>query len=153
MVVTIDVDPPVSVRARSLLSDKGYTNVHVTTGDGRLGWPPSVPYDRVVAWCSVGVVPQAWLDQSKPDAILLIPMRSGKQSWICKYRRSALSVGCQPVARELRLPPTLSVPMMTSMATTAARPNCLVLPIVCFVARTTRMCHGTSPWPGWFYLM
>jgi len=84
MVVTIDVDPPVSVRARSLLSDKGYTNVHVTTGDGRLGWPPSVPYDRVVAWCSVGVVPQAWLDQSKPDAILLIPMRSGKQSWICK---------------------------------------------------------------------
>jgi len=88
MVVSIDVDPPVSNRARSLLSSKGYTNVHVTTGDGRLGCVSSAPYDRVVAWCSVGVVPQAWLDQSRPDAILLIPMRSGEQSSICKYRRS-----------------------------------------------------------------
>jgi protein-L-isoaspartate(D-aspartate) O-methyltransferase len=87
-VVTIEVDPPVSDRARSLLSSKGYTNVYVTTGDGRLGWPFAAPYDRVVAWCSVGVVPQAWLDQTKPDAVLLIPVRSGDQASICKYRRS-----------------------------------------------------------------
>ena len=28
------------------------------TGDGRLGWPTSAPYDRVVVWCSVDAQPQ-----------------------------------------------------------------------------------------------
>jgi protein-L-isoaspartate(D-aspartate) O-methyltransferase len=59
LVASIDVDPPVTARARSLLSSKGYTTVHVTTGDGRLGLPAFAPYDRVVAWCSVDEVPQA----------------------------------------------------------------------------------------------
>jgi protein-L-isoaspartate(D-aspartate) O-methyltransferase len=88
MVVSIDVDPPVSERARSRLSTARYTNVLVTTGDGRLGSPTFGPYDHVVAWCSVGVVPEAWLDQSTPDAVLVVPLRSAEHSWIGKYRRS-----------------------------------------------------------------
>ena len=87
-VVSVDVDPPVTDRARSLLSSKGYTNVHVTTADGRLGWPPLSPYDRVVAWCTVGAVPQAWLDQAMPDAILILPIHRAEHHYIGIYRRS-----------------------------------------------------------------
>jgi len=86
-VCSIDVDPPVTKRARSLLSNKGYTNVRLATGDGRLGYPSFAPYDRVIAWCSVGVLPQAWLDQSKPDATLVIPMRNAEQPWISTFHR------------------------------------------------------------------
>jgi len=64
------------------------SNVHLTTGDGRLGWPCFAPYDRVVAWCSVDAVPQAWLDQTSPDAILVVPMRSGERHWIGTYHQS-----------------------------------------------------------------
>jgi len=88
MVVSIDVDPPVTARARSLLSGKGYTNVRVTTGDGRFGWPSFAPYDRIVAWCSVDVIPPAWLRQSTTDTILVVPMRNTEQQWISKYHRS-----------------------------------------------------------------
>jgi protein-L-isoaspartate(D-aspartate) O-methyltransferase len=88
MVVTIDVDPPVSERARSLLSGSAYANVYITTGDGRLGWPSPAPYDRVVAWCSVDTVPQPWLDQSRPHTILVVPMRSPEEHWINVFHRS-----------------------------------------------------------------
>ncbi len=71
------------------LSGKPYANVHITTGDGRLGWPSSAPFDRVVAWCSVDAVPQPWLDQSRPNAILLVPMRSPEEHWISVCHRSA----------------------------------------------------------------
>jgi protein-L-isoaspartate(D-aspartate) O-methyltransferase len=87
IVVSVDVDPPVTARARSLLSGKGYTNVHFTTGDGRLGWPSFALYDRVVAWCSVDALPPAWLDQTRPEAILVVPMQSAEHPWIAIYHR------------------------------------------------------------------
>lgn len=88
MVASIDVDPPVSERARSLLSRKGYTNAHLQTRDGRRGWPSCAPYDRVVAWCSVTVVPRAWIDQSAPEALLVVPIRTASGQAVCKYLRS-----------------------------------------------------------------
>jgi protein-L-isoaspartate(D-aspartate) O-methyltransferase len=88
IVASVDVDPPVTARARSLLSNNRYSNVHLTTGDGRLGWPSFALYDRVVAWCSVDAVPLAWLDQSRPDAILVVPMRRAQHPWIAIYHRS-----------------------------------------------------------------
>jgi protein-L-isoaspartate(D-aspartate) O-methyltransferase len=88
VVASIDVDPPVSERARSLLSSKGYMNAYLRTGDGRRGWPFFAPYDRVVAWCSVTVVPRTWIDQSGPEALLLVPIRTGRRQSIYKYRRS-----------------------------------------------------------------
>jgi protein-L-isoaspartate(D-aspartate) O-methyltransferase len=88
IVASVDVDPPVTARARSLLSNYAYSNVHLTTGDGRLGWLSFAPYDRVVAWCSVAAVPQAWLDQTRPDTILVVPMQCVEDPWIAIYHRS-----------------------------------------------------------------
>jgi protein-L-isoaspartate O-methyltransferase len=45
------------------------------------------PYDRLIAWCSVTNVPSAWLDQTVPGAILVIPTRAGTEQWIARYSR------------------------------------------------------------------
>jgi protein-L-isoaspartate(D-aspartate) O-methyltransferase len=91
LVASIDVDPPVLARARSLLLGKGYTTVHMTTGDGRLGWPAFAPYDRIIAWCSIDALPQTWLDQTSPEAILVVPMRSAEHHWIGSSWQSRMS--------------------------------------------------------------
>ena len=89
MVVTIDVDPPISDAQGHCCPERGTrmctSQPRMADSAGHVPLPTIAPWPRVF----VSVVPQAWLAQSRPDAILLIPVRSGAQSWICKYRRSA----------------------------------------------------------------
>jgi len=47
------------------------------------------PYDRVVAWCSVTHIPEAWSRQTRPDGILVIPLRGGARPRIVRYIRHA----------------------------------------------------------------
>ena len=51
-------------------------------GDGFKGWPQFAPYDRVIVTCGAPEVPQALLDQLKPDGIMVIPV--GVESQIMK---------------------------------------------------------------------
>ncbi|WP_308408030.1 hypothetical protein [Streptomyces mayonensis] len=48
-----------------------YPSVHV--GDGTLGHDAHAPYDRVIATCSVGSVPTAWREQTKPGGRIVTP--------------------------------------------------------------------------------
>jgi protein-L-isoaspartate(D-aspartate) O-methyltransferase len=92
-VVSIDVDPEMTRRSARLLADAGYNNVLLVAADGRAGWPTHAPFDRVVAWGSVTDVPQAWRDQTRPGALVVVPMRDDGKSWVSKYcriRRRAL---------------------------------------------------------------
>jgi protein-L-isoaspartate(D-aspartate) O-methyltransferase len=90
-VVSIDVDPEVTFRATRLLADAGYGNVLLVTADGRQGWPSHAPFGRVVAWCSVGDVPTAWRAQTRPGAVLVVPMRADGETWVGKYHRTRRS--------------------------------------------------------------
>jgi len=50
--------------------------------------PPHAPFDRVVAWCSVSDVPQSWRAQTRPGAVLVVPIRVDEKRWVAKYRRT-----------------------------------------------------------------
>ncbi|MEU6313760.1 hypothetical protein [Streptomyces sp. NPDC047014] len=54
--VTVEVDHALADRAREALACLGH-HPTVVCGDGRLGWGPRAPYDRVLATCSVRRVP------------------------------------------------------------------------------------------------
>lgn len=75
-VTTVDLDEEIAESARAHLAAAGHRPA-VLTGDGARGCPEHAPYDRVVATCAVPSVPYSWLDQCRPDALVLTPLSTG----------------------------------------------------------------------------
>lgn len=71
-VTTVEVDGALAEPARQALNKAGYP-VKVVTGDGTEGYPPGAPYDRIVVTASVHTLPYAWVEQSRPGGVLVVP--------------------------------------------------------------------------------
>jgi protein-L-isoaspartate(D-aspartate) O-methyltransferase len=54
----------------------GYTNIHVLTGDGTLGWPDHAPYDAVIVTAGAPEIPKPLLEQLAAGGRLVIPVGS-----------------------------------------------------------------------------
>lgn len=72
-VTSIEIDPAVAAQARKALSDTGYGEVEVITGDGARGYPPGGPYDRLIATTAVNHIPYPWVAQTRPGGRVLLP--------------------------------------------------------------------------------
>ncbi|MEU0358831.1 methyltransferase domain-containing protein [Streptomyces cyaneofuscatus] len=79
LVTTIEVDPALAAQAAGCLERVGL-DAEVVQGDGAGGHAASAPYDRVVATCSVRAVPPAWIAQTVPGGVVLVPWES---PWFC----------------------------------------------------------------------
>jgi protein-L-isoaspartate(D-aspartate) O-methyltransferase len=73
-VYTIEILQPLAERAESTLRRLGYTNVHVRTGDGYLGWPEAAPFDAILVTCAPDHVPAPLVDQLKDGGRMIIPV-------------------------------------------------------------------------------
>ncbi len=62
-VYTIEIDPQLGERAKKILRDLGYDNVHVRIGDGYRGWPEEAPFDGILVTAAPDRVPDELLDQ------------------------------------------------------------------------------------------
>ncbi|MFE6775467.1 methyltransferase domain-containing protein [Streptomyces sp. NPDC057676] len=71
-VVSVEVDPAVTARARAALA-RAKLAPEVVHGDGTYGWPAGAPYDRLIATAGVRTVPPAWLEQVRPGGVVLAP--------------------------------------------------------------------------------
>jgi protein-L-isoaspartate(D-aspartate) O-methyltransferase len=71
-VFTVDIDPEMASRARAALKT---TRTKVVTGDGRDGYGPGSPYDRIIVTASHDSIPHAWLEQLHPGGLLEVPLR------------------------------------------------------------------------------
>lgn len=71
-VLSIEIDPEIAERARSNLVKTG-RDVRVITGDGAAGYLPGAPYDRIIATCSVEIVPWAWVAQTRSGGVIVTP--------------------------------------------------------------------------------
>ncbi len=71
-VTGIEADPEIARTARDNLRQVA-GDVHVVTGDGLLGAPDRAPFDRVIATFGLRTVPAAWVAQTRPGGILLVP--------------------------------------------------------------------------------
>lgn len=65
--------------ARETLAAAGYEQISVRHGDGRNGWPKHAPYDRSYLTCAASAFPDAVSEQLHQGAILLGPIRNGRQ--------------------------------------------------------------------------
>ncbi|WP_159942636.1 MULTISPECIES: methyltransferase domain-containing protein [unclassified Nocardiopsis] len=71
-VTSLEIEPHVAGAAREALRTEGYSPaVHVADGYG--GYPPDAPYDRVVSACGLRRLPPAWLEQLRPDGLVVCP--------------------------------------------------------------------------------
>ncbi|MCC3776819.1 methyltransferase domain-containing protein [Streptomyces sp. UNOB3_S3] len=71
-VVSVDVDEGAVEAARSRLARLGPA-AEVVHGDGSAGYGPGAPYDRIVVTCGVRTLPFAWVEQTRPGGVVLVP--------------------------------------------------------------------------------
>jgi methyltransferase of ATP-grasp peptide maturase system len=69
-VTSIDIDESLTRRARERLGVIGL-NPTVVTGDGRAGYEPNAPYDRVISTCGFDHVPVGWIEQMSPGGLII----------------------------------------------------------------------------------
>ncbi|WP_323375907.1 methyltransferase domain-containing protein [Streptomyces alkaliterrae] len=71
-VVSVEVDGAVVESARTALKAAGL-DAEVVHADGRDGWAPGAPYDRVVVTAGVREFSPHWLRQARPGGVVLAP--------------------------------------------------------------------------------
>ncbi|MEO3802356.1 methyltransferase domain-containing protein [Nonomuraea sp. B1E8] len=75
-VTTVEVDSAVAGQAAKNLAAAG-AKPHLVVGDGAAGCPQRAPFDRIHVTCGVRTVPYAWVEQSRPGAVMVMPYCPG----------------------------------------------------------------------------
>jgi protein-L-isoaspartate(D-aspartate) O-methyltransferase len=73
-VVSVDIDPEIASAARLALHDGGYA-VEVVHADGRFGFAPKAPYDRIMVTASADAIAPDWHEQLRDGGLLELPLR------------------------------------------------------------------------------
>lgn len=75
-VTSIEVDSVVAAQAAANLTAAGFVpevDVRLVVGDGAAGDAEHAPYDRVHVACGVTAVPHAWIEQTRPGGVIVLP--------------------------------------------------------------------------------
>ncbi|MFF4484541.1 hypothetical protein ACFY1A_47380 [Streptomyces sp. NPDC001520] len=70
--VSVEVDDELARQAKGHLDAAGI-DASVVVADGADGWPPGVPYDRMISTYAVDQVPWAWVEQTRPGGRIVTP--------------------------------------------------------------------------------
>jgi len=91
MVYSIERVTELAEFARQNLTDAGYKNVVVTTGDGTLGLSEHAPYDCITVACAAPAVPQPLVDQLKRGGRMTIPIGRYTQELYLVHKNDVIS--------------------------------------------------------------
>jgi protein-L-isoaspartate(D-aspartate) O-methyltransferase len=86
-VESLELVPELGDAAERLLQELGYSNVHVHTGDGSLGWSISAPYPAIIAAASAPEVPKPLLEELSEGGRLVLPVEANHQQLLKVYTR------------------------------------------------------------------
>lgn len=75
-VYTMEIVESLGRRAKQVLDELGYDNIHVRIGDGYRGWPEQAPFDAVMVTAAPDHIPQPLINQLKNGGRLIIPVGS-----------------------------------------------------------------------------
>lgn len=81
-VYTIEIVEPLSLRARAVLDDLGYKNIHYKVGDGYQGWEEHAPYDAIVVTAAPPEIPEPLRAQLRENGRMVIPVGENIQELI-----------------------------------------------------------------------
>lgn len=95
-VYTVELIESLSLKAKMILTDLGYDNIHFHVGDGYKGWPDFSPYDAIIVTAAPTRIPETLKKQLKIEGKMLIPVGEVFQELVLvsrkkkKYRRESL---------------------------------------------------------------
>ena len=72
-VYSVETIESLSVRAKQLFDEEGFSSITLKTGDGFYGWTEFAPYDIILVSCAPSVVPTPLTDQLAEGGNLIIP--------------------------------------------------------------------------------
>jgi protein-L-isoaspartate O-methyltransferase len=72
--VSMDVDGAILAEAAENLRAFPDRAVELRHGDGRQGWPPEAPYDRILVTAATPHIEWAWVEQLAPGGVLEAPL-------------------------------------------------------------------------------
>ncbi len=78
-VYSIEIIPKLAQKARRTLTQLGYKNIQVKTGDGYQGWSEYAPYDAIIVTAAPEKIPQPLIDQLAINGKMVIPVGSWVQ--------------------------------------------------------------------------
>jgi protein-L-isoaspartate(D-aspartate) O-methyltransferase len=78
-VLTIEIVPELAESARRALTEAGYRNVTVRTGNGYGGWPERAPFARIIVTAAPPEVPQTLVDQLAVGGVMVVPVGTAFQ--------------------------------------------------------------------------
>ncbi len=88
-VYTIEIVPPLAVRARKRLDQLGYKNIRYRIGDGYQGWPDAGPFDRIILTAAPPKIPAPLLAQLKLGGVMIAPIGRAAQALVKITRTKA----------------------------------------------------------------
>jgi len=107
-VFTIERVPSLADSARERLARLGFDNVHVSCGDGSLGWPDDAPYDAIAVAAGGPKPPPALLSQLAIGGRLVIPVGDSESSQVLlRITRESASEYRQEPLTEVRFVPLI----------------------------------------------
>ncbi|MGH3942649.1 MAG: methyltransferase domain-containing protein [Pseudonocardiaceae bacterium] len=89
-VTSVDIDPELVDLASERLAANGHTPI-LGVVDGQDAYPPGAPYDRIISTCAVPAIPDAWLAQAAPGAVILTDVRGSLGGTLAKLTVDARS--------------------------------------------------------------
>jgi protein-L-isoaspartate O-methyltransferase len=75
-VTSIEVDAGVAAQAEDNLTKAGFTP-NLIIGDGTKGCPDRAPFDRIHVTAGVRHIPTAWIEQTRPGGVIVLPWQPG----------------------------------------------------------------------------
>ena len=75
-VLSIEIHESLAALAARTLSQLGYKNVQIKSGDGYQGWPEMAPFDAIIVTCAASHVPPVLFEQLREGGRLIIPLGS-----------------------------------------------------------------------------
>jgi len=81
-VYTVELRKRLSDKAKDILEELGYGNVHFKVGDGTAGWPEQAPYEGIIGTGGVPQIPSSLKAQLGSGGRLVIPAGSRRNQHI-----------------------------------------------------------------------
>jgi len=73
-------------RARKVLKDLQYRNIHLRDGDGSHGWPERAPYDGILVTAAAPQMPEGLINQLKIGGKMVLPLATDEWGRQFLYR-------------------------------------------------------------------
>ncbi len=104
-VYTIEIIDVLGKRAEKTLSDLGYKNIKVKTGDGYKGWEEHGPYDAIIVTCAPSHIPEPLKNQLAEGGRMVIPVGE-------KYHQELILLTKEKgILKQIEIIPVVFVPM------------------------------------------